>query len=415
MNTVRLDRIFREVKELVPAEELVLLTPSVVHGVVPQSSLGMRPQQAFRQGYSLAPAQPNDFVISLSSHAHGIEWCGLYGGVSPDYTLLRPIVDARYSMYLKYALKSQFMISQLGLFKTGIRMGLRLQWSKVRYCKIELPPLAAAVELASHLDRATNHIDALITKKTRFIELLREKRQALITHAVTKGLHAGMPMKYSGVEWLGEVPAHWIVGRLRDFTTSISTGPFGTALGTADYVSGGIPVINPSHIDEGGCSPDEAVSVSKATAMRLLPWQMRTGDVVTARRGELGRSAVIREAESGWICGTGSLRLRPNSSQASSAFLHAVLQSVSARSWLEYQSVGSTMPNLSEAIIGCLPIAMPPSISEQDSLLSDLTRRNQKIDTLIAKTERSIELLREHRTALITAAVTGKIELRNAA
>src|ERR1041384_249210 len=118
----------------------------------------MRPQQAFREGYSVAPAQPNDFVISLSSHAHGIEWCGIHGGISPDYTLLRPTVDIRYSRYLRYALKSQYIISQLGVFKTGIRMGLRLQWNKVRYCRIDLPSIEESERLADHLDRASSRI-----------------------------------------------------------------------------------------------------------------------------------------------------------------------------------------------------------------------------------------------------------------
>jgi type I restriction enzyme S subunit len=214
-DAIRLDRIFREVKELVPLDGMELLTPSTVHGVVPQSTLGSRPQQAHRDGYQVAPAQPGDFVISLSSHAHGIEWCGLSGGISPDYTLLRPIIDMRYIGYLKYALKSQYVIGQLGVFKTGVRMGLRLHWNKVRYCEIDLPALKTAVRLADFMDRETTRIDGLIERKTRFIELLREKRQALVTHAVTKGLDPDATMKDSGVEWLGQVPAHWSTSRLR--------------------------------------------------------------------------------------------------------------------------------------------------------------------------------------------------------
>ena len=106
----RLDHLFYEVKDLVPLEQTELLTPSVVHGVVPQSTLGMRPQQALRDGYSVSPAQPNDFVISMSSHAYGIEHCGIRGGISPDYTLLRPKCDPRIVPYLRYALKSSWII-----------------------------------------------------------------------------------------------------------------------------------------------------------------------------------------------------------------------------------------------------------------------------------------------------------------
>lgn len=397
-----------------PAETLLSVYRD--YGVIEKSSRDDNKNRASEDlsGYQLVVK--GDLVTNKMKTWQGsIAVSGLQGIVSPAYYVYSKL-HAGNDSFFHHLFRSLPYVTGYQSISKGIRVG---QWDleadKFRLFPVLIPPRLEQDAIVAYLDRATSRIDTLVAKKTRFIELLREKRQALITHAVTNGIEPNVPMKDSGVEWLGAVPSHWIVGRLRDFTTSISTGPFGTALGAADYVSGGIPVINPSHIDEGGCSPDETVSVNEATAMRLLPWQLRTGDIVTARRGELGRSAVIREAENGWICGTGSLRLRPNTSKASSAYIHAVLQSVSGRSWLEYQSVGSTMPNLSEALVGNLPIAVPPSIPEQDSLLTELAHRNQKIDTLIAKTERSIELLREHRTALITTAVTGKIDLRPAA
>lgn len=213
----RLDHLFSEVKELIPLERTELLTPSVVHGIVPQASLGMKPQQALREGYSVSPAQPGDFVISLSSHAYGIEYCGISGGISPDYTLLRPKCDKRIIPYLKYALKSSWIIQQLGVFKTGVRMGLRLTWNKVRYCKIDVPAPEVAEVLATFLDRETGRIDGLIEKKTQFIALLKEKRAAVITHAVTKGFDPDAPTKASGESWIGEIPAHWEVKPLRAF------------------------------------------------------------------------------------------------------------------------------------------------------------------------------------------------------
>jgi type I restriction enzyme S subunit len=145
----------------------------------------MRPQQALRENYRVNLAQPDDFVISLSSHAHGIEHCGLEGGVSPDYTLLRPKCDPRLIPFLKYALKSSWIIFQLGAFKTGVRMGLRLTWNKVRYCKIGLPSPEEAERIADYLDGETSRIDGLIALTERSIDLLREKRAALITAAVT--------------------------------------------------------------------------------------------------------------------------------------------------------------------------------------------------------------------------------------
>lgn len=280
---------------------------------------------------------------------------------------------------------------------------------------VAFPTYGEQQAIATHLDRETTRIDALITKKTRFIELLREKRQALITHAVTKGLDPNVKMKNSGVEWLGEVPEHWGVVRFRDLCASISTGPFGTALGNDDYVSGGIPVINPSHIIEDELVADTEISVSQATAERLKFWRLNDGDLVAARRGELGRAAVVTQKSDGWICGTGSLRVRPNTVKADVKYLHLVLQSRYAREWLNQSSVGATMANLNEGILGNLPVACPKSVSEQSELVSQTIAMILRVETLSTKTERSIELLKERRSALITAAVTGQIDLRETA
>lgn len=276
------------------------------------------------------------------------------------------------------------------------------------------PSLEEQQVIASFLDRETDRIDTLIAKKTRFIDLLKEKRQAVITQAVTKGLDDTVPMKDSGVKWLGMVPAHWNVGRLSDYCQSISTGPFGTALKSADYIDGGVPVLNPSHLENGFCVPDPGVSVSDETSRRLVFWQLNCGDVITARRGELGRAALITMKEEGWLCGTGSLRLRPTG-RIKAELIIQILQSKYARSWLEIESVGSTMPNLSEGLIGRLPMVIPPSIDEQTKLVEKLEQIIHRLDLLHIKTERSIELLKEHRAALITAAVTGKIDVRETA
>jgi len=402
MNAVRLDRIFREVKELVPADELELLTPSTVHGVIPQSSLDMRPQQAFREGYSLAPAQPNDFVISLSSHAHGIEWCGLYGGVSPDYTLLRPIVDARYSRYLKYALKSQFMISQLGLFKTGIRMGLRLQWNKVRYCKIDLPPLAEAVELASHLDRATSRIDTLVAKKARFIELLREKRQALITHAVTKGLDRGMAMKDSGVEWLGEVPETWDTAPLKSFL-QLRRDIVGSESSNTKLLSLTL---------QGVIERDLENPTGKMPASFDGYQRISAGEMVFCLfdMDETPRTVGVAPQD-GMLTGAYTV-FRPQS-ELWARYLYYFFLHVD-----EYKRLRPFYKGLRKTVRPgpFLSIQVPrPTEREAKAIVAHLDSSTIRIDTLIAKTERSIELLREHRTALITAAVTGKLDLRPAA
>lgn len=276
------------------------------------------------------------------------------------------------------------------------------------------PSQAEQVQIAKFLDREIAKIDALIAEQEKLLTLLAEKRQATISHAVTRGLDPHAPMKDSGIPWLGEAPAHWRVGSLRNVCESINTGPFGTALGNEDYVEGGVPVINPSHIVDSRITPDPQVSVSNETAERLEYWALRRQDIVVARRGELGRAAVVGSESEGWICGTGSLRLRVSPSLATSEFIHAVLQSRPARDWLNLQSVGSTMANLNEQILGQLPVVMPPSTAEQEAVIAALNNSIAALDGVVRDVGEARRLLLERRSALISAAVTGQIDVRGA-
>ena len=289
---------------------------------------------------------------------------------------------------------------------------IQLSLDDVANLPVAVPSIAEQLALIAFLDRETGKIDALVAEQERLIALLKEKRQAVISQAVTKGLNPNAPMKDSGIEWLGQVPAHWEVGHLRQFCLGISTGPFGTALGSSDYITDGVPVINPSHIVDGRCVPASDITVSKETAERLSSWALATGDVVTARRGELGRAAVVGEAEAGWICGTGSLCLRPDGNLTLSQYLFRVFECLYAREWLELASVGSTMANINEAIIGSLPVALPLSDEERVQILLHIDSESSKIDALMLDATQAITLLRERRAALISAAVTGKIDVR---
>ena len=263
---------------------------------------------------------------------------------------------------------------------------------------------------AEELEGETAHIDALIDHKQRFIELLLERRTAIITQAVTKGFDDKADRKDSGIEWFGAIPLHWTVCRLKDIVTSIQTGPFGTQLGTNDYTIDGTPVINPVHIKDNRLVPDRETSVPEATAARLSGYLLRTADVVCARRGELGRCAVVTPQQDGWVTGTGSLRIRPNQRRVVPEFLQLLISQQGSRDWLVLQSVGATMDNLNEGILARLPVAVP-DVVEQSSIIRRIGADVSKMDDLVERTRWSIDLLREYRTALISAAVSGQIDI----
>lgn len=284
--------------------------------------------------------------------------------------------------------------------------------AELRQLEVVVPPQDEQQAIASFLDRETAKIDALIAKKERLIELLQEKRTTIISHAVTKGLDPTVPLEDSRVEWLGKIPTHWQVKRIRAITESIQTGPFGSQLHSEEYVSGGIPVINPSHLKDGRIEPDWDCAVDKPTWQRLSRHELDEGDIIFARRGEMGRCALVTAAEAGWLCGTGSLRMRLKRDVAYPQFLNWILSTSGVRDWLLLESVGATMDNLNTTILARVPLSVPP-FDEQVAIASYLDRETTKIDALIAKIREGIEKLKEYRTALISASVTGKIDVRN--
>jgi type I restriction enzyme S subunit len=294
-------------------------------------------------------------------------------------------------------------ITRFGLGGDAIRTGL-----------FAFPFLPEQRAIAAFLDRETARIDALVAKKERLIALLQEQRTALITRAVTKGLDPTVPMKDSGVEWLGEIPAHWEVKRIRDIADALQTGPFGSQLHANEYVLGGYPVINPANLRDGGLVPDEECTVNDAAAERLAHHRLRDGDILFARRGELGRCGLVTIQEEGWLCGTGCLRLRVRRDATRPKFLIRLLSVSGVADWLGLQSVGATMQNLNTSIIGRVPLVMPAT-AEQDAIAAFLDRETARIDALVAKVHDVIERLKELRTALISAAVTGKIDVREEA
>jgi type I restriction enzyme S subunit len=201
------------------------------------------------------------------------------------------------------------------------------------------------------------------------------------------------------------------VKRIRDLADSLQTGPFGSQLHADEYLSGGTPVINPANLRDGQLVPDSDCAVDDATAARLAHHRLITDDILFARRGELGRCGLVTQQQSGWLCGTGCLRLRTRADLIRPRFLQHLLSTSGVRDWLQLQSVGSTMQNLNTSIIARIPVVLPAP-REQDTIAAFLDLETARIDVLVAKVRDAIDRLKEFRTALISAAVTGKIDVR---
>lgn len=180
-----------------------------------------------------------------------------------------------------------------------------------------------------------------------------------------------------------KVPEGWSLCRFSEFASDISTGPFGSMLHQSDYVKGGIPVVNPSHMVNGRIVPENDVAVSEEKAVELSSYRLSAGDIVMARRGEVGRTAVVTEREKGWLCGTGSFVIHLNA-EISRSFVVMLFRSPSVRRYLGDEAVGTTMVNLNHGILKNMPVAIPP-IAEQRRIVDKVHDLMALCDRLAAE------------------------------
>ena len=246
------------------------------------------------------------------------------------------------------------------------------------------------------------------------ITLLNEQKQVIIHRAVTRGLDPSEPLKPSGISWIGEMPVHWNVVTVGSVLSLIQTGPFGSQLHSHEYVAGGTPVINPSHMENGRIVASREIAIGENKLCELSRHKLYGGDIIAARRGEIGRCALVTSVEVGWICGTGSVLLRCKSSMVLPVYFQRLFSSQGISDELNLSSIGATMPNLNSGMIARLRIPLPP-VDEQERIVRFIECQNKVCDTAISRFEREIELLREYRTRLVADVVTGKLDVREAA
>lgn len=203
---------------------------------------------------------------------------------------------------------------------------------------------------------------------------------------------------------MSELPSGWVPAKLKD-VVELRTGPFGSSLHQSDYVDGGIPIVNPMHIEGGRIMPSKKHRVSERTAERLSEFRLLEGDIVLGRRGEMGRCAVVQANQVGWLCGTGSLIIRSGQYIAPD-FLQGVLSSDSTVKYLMAESVGSTMVNLNQRILLDLDLTIPPR-PEQIRIVEKLEELHSDLDAGVAELKAAQRKLAQYRQSLLKAAVEG--------
>lgn len=279
--------------------------------------------------------------------------------------------------------------------------------------EIPIPPLREQRAIASYLDRETARIDGLVAAKKSVLGLLAEKRRALITHAVTRGLRLNVPLRDSGIPWLREIPAHWKAQRLKFHLLALEQGWSPQCDNTcADIDEWG--VLRTGCANGGVFDPADNKRLP-ADIEPLLRYEVRKGDVVMSRAnttGLLGSAALVGQVRARLLLCDKLYRLTVDESGLSKRYLIAFLGCPAGRHALERDASGASnsMQNIGQDSVRDLWLPLPPMV-EQRAIVAHIAAETAKLDALSAATQRTIVLLKERRAALIAAAVTGKVSL----
>jgi type I restriction enzyme, S subunit len=284
-------------------------------------------------------------------------------------------------------------------------------------------PVASPVEqnaIAAFLDRETGKIDALIAEQRRLIELLQEKRQAVISHAVTKGLNPNAPMKDSGNKWLGNVPEHWDVMRIKhvksDNKNAFVDGPFGSNLKSEHFIEDGDAyVIESGFATQGRLDVADLKTVSLEHFKTICRSETKGGDIIIAKIGaQFGKSSILPTLDKPAVVSGNSLKLTINPQRCDVKFVNWHLTSLKQLGAIDDIVNGTAQPALSLGEMNNLPMLVP-QLDEQHAIVEFLETQLQEFDVLTVEAEHAISLLQERRSALISAAVTGHIDVRHLA
>ncbi len=278
---------------------------------------------------------------------------------------------------------------------------------------VSLPPKNEQYAIAAFLDRQTAKIDALIAKKRELIAALHEKRSAIISHAVTKGLNPDAPMKDSGIEWVDTIPAHWQVQRLKfvaDVRSGVAKGRKFEGVKTVE-----LPYLRVANVQAGHIDLSDVAEI-EVTVSEIERYCLKVGDVLMNEGGDydkLGRGAVWQGQIEPCLHQNHVFAVRPYQ-QSLSLWITTLTLAQYARFYFMINSKQSTnLASISSRNLSEFPVIMPPQ-SEREQILGYIENETRHIDRLTAKAEETIERLQEYRAALISAAVTGKIDVRGA-
>ena len=403
--------VFAETNERNHPEEQ-MLSVTITQGVIRQKTLledssKKDASRLDRSAYKLVC--PGDIAYNKMRAWQGAVGVSEYKGiVSPAYVVQRPRSSAC-SRYLHYLLRTPMFAKEAERWSYGIASdmwSLRPEHFKMIYSCV--PPLAEQNAIVRYLDHVDGRIRRYIEAKEKLVALLAEEKQAVIQQAVTRGLDPNVRLKPSGVEWLGDAPAHWEVRRLKQWVR----------INKAVLPETTDPQYEFRYLEIGavdaGVVIDEPKKIRFAAAPSRARRIVRNGDtIVSTVRTYLKAVWFAEETNNDLICSTGFAVLTPGHGTAPK-FVAYLVQSNSFTDRVTAESVGIAYPAIAESRLGSFHVCIPP-LAEQAAIAAYLDRETARLDAAVARARRQIELMREYRERLIADVVTGKLDVRAAA
>lgn len=350
------------------------------------------------------PVEPGASLICCIGTIGKVGFAGRQVTTNQQITAATFAGNARYFYYATTAARRAFEVAATG---NVLRILNSERLGEIRYVE---PTTDEQAAIATFLDHETAKIDALIAEQEKLIALLAEKRQATISHAVTRGLNPDAPMRDSGVSWLGEVPAHWAITRLK-FVAAVQTG-IAKGKDTADKQAIAVPYLRVANVQDGFLDLEHVATID-VEPEQLARYRLQPGDVLMNEGGDfdkLGRGAIWRGEVVNCIHQNHVFAVRPHG--VSSEWLNCVTSSQYAQFYFMGRSKQSTnLASISASNIMELPVILPPDV-EQHDILRFVAAELGRLDELTGHSVSAVSLLRERRSALIAAAVTGQIDVR---
>ena len=407
--TKRLFRLVAEPAKRNNSHELLSVYTAI--GVAPRKDLEQKGNKcSSTDGYWLV--KKDDIIVNKLLAWMGAIGHSSYDGVtSPAYDILRRTKSFNPRFY-HYLFRNEIAQQEFKRWSRGImEMRLRLYFEELGRISIPFPPKEEIEKITAFLDYETGKIDELIEKQQELIALLKEKRQAVISHAVTKGLDPTNPLKPSGIEWLGDVPEHWELKFLRHLGKCQN----GINIG-AEAFGSGYPFVSYGDAYRDRTLPATGSGLVNSTLEDRQQYSVLKGDTLFTRTSEtieeIGFSSTCLQSIPEATFAGFLIRFRPSEETVLADFTKHYFGNSLLRAFFIKEMNLITRASLSQDLLKRLPVLLPPS-TEQREIADYLDKKERIFDKLSANAETQITLLRERRTALISAAVTGKIDVRD--